>query len=155
MTRQGGGTGQGWPPIGQSRRGWPRPAVAPALAFLGAFLLLTGCSGAGIGAALGSLGTAGASFAASATGEDIRNAAEWRAGHRLIVNNVTTSMLTRARALETTDWDAAMKIYEKVLVFSEDQQPKILLERLAERYRRVKERREAVVPEAKVVGEGG
>lgn len=112
--------------------------------FVAFSLSLSGCSG-GAGTALaalaGSAVTTGGSFALSAAKEDIAEAAEWRATQKDIVSQIRGAMLTKARGLEDTDWDASMSLYQETLDFNWRQQPKILLERLGDRIRRAKERR--------------
>lgn len=99
-------------------------------------LILTAC-GSGAGTALAALGasavTAGGSFALSAAQEDIAEAAEWRAGQKALVAQITAAMIAKARDLEDDNWDAALALYKDALAFNEEQQPKILLERLRER----------------------
>lgn len=95
---------------------------------LAAALLLGACTG-GAGTALGT-------FALSAAQDDIAEAAEWRAGQKALVAQITAAMIAHARDLEDENWDAALVLYRDALAFNEDQQPKILLERLHERIRR-------------------
>ena len=103
-----------------------------------ALLFLGACQGVG-GALLGSLGTAGIGYLGDATGQDIREAAVWRAKHQEIVSQVLSGILAQCRALEGPDITMSVVCYRKALEFSEAQQPKILFERLAKRARRARE----------------
>ena len=138
MTRQDGGTGPALAYHAPSHRGRPRAAVAPALALVGALFFLGACEGI-MGGLLGGLGTAGVGYLGKTTAEDIATAAVWRSKHREIVNRMIDSIMVQCRNLEAADMKPAITCYRGVLQISEAQQPKILVERLADRARRARE----------------
>ena len=115
---------------------------------------MTACEGI-TGVLLGGLGTAGVGYLGKTTAEDIATAAVWRSKHREIVNRMIDSIMVQCRNLEAADMKPAIACYRNVLQISEAQQPKILVERLAGRARRAEARREAVVPEPKMIERSG
>ena len=146
MTPRAKGWGGTVPRPIRSHMGRPISAVARSLALVVALLLLGGCEGI-----FGGILTSGVTYLGDAVGDDMRTTAAWRAKHQEIVSQVLTGILTQCRALEGADIDKSVACYRKALEFSEEQQPRILLERLADRARRAKARREAVVPEPKML----
>ena len=149
MTCQDGGTDGYWPPGKRLHRGWPRPAVARSLALVGALFFLTACEGI-----MGGLLTSGVTYLGDSVGNDMRTTAAWRAKHQEIVSQVLNNIMAQCRNLEgpgTARTQMALNCYRKALDFSEEQQPRILVERLADRARRAKERRADVAPVAKMV----
>ncbi len=150
MTRRAKGWAGTPPRPNPSHASRPIASVAPALALVAALLFLGGCQGI-----LGGILTSGATYLGDAMGDDIRVTAAWRAKHQEIVSQVLTGVLTQCRALEGPDITKSVECYRKALEFSEEQQPRILLERLADRARRAKARREGAAPVAKRVERPG
>ena len=146
MTRQDGGTG---PHRASHARSYPRGGwggLRHALALVAMLFSLTACE-----ALLGSVATVGGTYLLGAIKEDGDRNIAWRAKQAEIVANVITGMQTQCRALEGPDMTKALKCYENLLAFHADQLPKILIERLADRARQAKAKREAVVPAPKMV----
>lgn len=104
-------------------------------------LLLNSC--AGLSAFGGAVGSLGSTYFGNVVGDDIRVTAVWRANHNALVQKVTAALVAHADELAKTDMEKAIVVYKKALRFSEDNQPKILLERLADRLRRARERKAA------------
>ncbi len=104
-------------------------------------LALGGCANGMLGAFGGALSSMGLTFAGDAVGQDIRETAVWRSHHNMLVQKITSTMVIRADAFAGTDPEKALAIYRQALKFSEDNQPRILVERLADRIRRAKERK--------------
>ena len=142
MSRQDGGTHGYWPPGKRLHRGGNHGAVARSLALVGALFLLPACE-----ALLGSAATVGGTYLIGALKDDGDRNIAWRAKQTELVANVITGMQTQCRALEGPDMTKALTCYEDLLAFHADQLPEILLERLADRARGVKD----VAPEPKMV----
>lgn len=103
-------------------------------------LLLTGC-GTPLGLALGAAGSSATSFVVGAAADDIAEAAIWRSKQQEIVSTAVRNLLQFCEKMQVDKFDDALDCYNKVLNINEEQQPKILVERLAQRYRQAKARR--------------
>lgn len=112
------------------------------IALLLAALIVSGCPSATVGL-LGGLGStalmSGAAYAGKAISEDTIAAAEFRGRHQMLVDSVVAAMMSHARSLEQTDWDAAVQAYSMALMFSMGNQPQILLRRLRDQFKEVDE----------------
>ncbi|KKM09345.1 hypothetical protein LCGC14_1723000 [marine sediment metagenome] len=147
MTRQDGGTGEGWPPIGRSYKWWPKVAVARALGILGLVVLLGGCSGP-FGTAMAGLFGAGAMYGGQSFlergREDVEAKREWRVKKREYViafaNGMEFEAETHKRAGRFAEWKTVMA---DLLKFWDTQHPETLLMEL--------KRRTEVVPEPQMV----
>lgn len=109
-----------------------------------ALVMLLGLGGcpalSALGGAVGSMGTA---YVGDTVGEDIRDAAVWRASYNGLVRDITLAYgRACAKALEKAP-STIPAICAAALDFSMDNQPRILLERLADRHRRFKAGRQS------------
>jgi len=104
-------------------------------------VLLFGLAGCGtpLGIALGVVGSSTVSFLSTSVQDDIAQAAVWRGKQQEIVNECKTMLMQQVRALEDEKFNKMKGLCDQVLLFHEKQQPKLLAERLAARYRNYKE----------------
>lgn len=102
-------------------------------------LLIGGCAElAAVGSALG---TYGGTYAIETVQADADAVKAWNAKHSARVDFVVERCMNAAEKIESEGWEKAGKAYQSCLEFDEDNQPRILLERLKDRAARAKERR--------------
>ncbi len=109
-----------------------------------ALVMLLGLGGCpALSALSGAIGSMGTAYLGDAVGEDIREAAVWRSNYNGLVRDIT---LAYGRACEKALDEVPAKIpavCTAALDFSMDNQPRILLERIADRHRRFKAGRQS------------
>ena len=104
-----------------------------------ALVMLLGLGGCpALGALGGAIGSMGTTYLGDSVGQDMREAAVWRADYNRLVRDITTAYGNACtKALKEVPAEVP-QICTKALEFSMDNQPRILLERIADRHRRYK-----------------